>query len=166
MNDVRLEVGGLADLEPFLDLLEEAATWLWDRRVHQWAPGSMRMQAPMLADWARSGHLLTARSGSILAGGCILAPSSTEEWAAHASPSLYVHKLVVARTHAGQGLGARILADCEARARAAGVMRVRLDCWDGNAKLRSFYRACGYRELEVVPAHGYLLRLFELELAR
>jgi len=164
MTDLRIEVGSLSDLEPLLDLLENAAIWLWDRGIHQWAPGSMRAQKSILAEWARSGHLIAARSGSELVGACALVPHPTDEWAERAGPSLYVHKLVVARSHAGQGIAHRILAQCEARARAEGVLRVRLDCWDGNAKLRSFYRACAYRELEVVPSHGYLVRLFEPEL--
>ena len=124
----------------------------------------MRMQETILTEWARSGHLIVARSGSDLVGGCALVTHPTSEWAGRPEPSLYVHKLVVARSHAGQGIAQRILRWCEERARAEGVPRLRLDCWDGNAKLRSFYRACTYREREAVPSHGYSVRLFELEL--
>src|SRR5262245_41875525 len=109
MTEVRIEVGGQSDLESFIDLLENAATWLWDRGIHQWAPGSMRAQEPILMEWARSGHLIVARSGSDMVGGCVLVPHPTSEWAVRTEPSLYVHKLVVARSHAGRGIAHRLL---------------------------------------------------------
>jgi GNAT superfamily N-acetyltransferase len=164
MTEIRVEVGRGSDLEPFIALLESAASWLWERGVHQWVPGSMRAEEPVLAERARDGHLMVARSESDLVGGCILVPHAAPEWYGHTEPSLYVHKLVVARSHAGQGIAQRILAGCADRARALGARRLRLDCWDGNAALRSFYRACAYRELEAVPSHGYLVRLFESNL--
>jgi GNAT superfamily N-acetyltransferase len=159
--EIRIEVGGATDLDAFVELLESAATWLWNRGIHQWRPGSMRAQRPTLEQWTRAGRLVAARSGAELAGGCTLVPDPTGEWAGRSGRALYLHKLVVARSHAGRGVAREILAWCEARARASGVPRLRLDCWDGNAKLRSFYRDCGYRELEAVPSHGYSVRLFE-----
>jgi hypothetical protein len=41
---------------------------------------------------------------------------------------------------------------------------VRLDCWDGNHFLRSYYCSAGYAELESVESHGALVRLFEKQL--
>jgi GNAT superfamily N-acetyltransferase len=164
MTEVRVEVGSRSDVMPFLCLLESAATWLWDRGIHQWAPGSMKTDEAILTEWARRGHLIVARSGSDLVGGCALVPHPPPEWEGRPEPSLYVNKLVVARSHAGRGISHRILAGCEDRARAHGILRLRLDCWDGNLKLRSLYRACAYRELEAIASHGDLVRLFELEL--
>jgi hypothetical protein len=42
---------------------------------------------------------------------------------------------------------------------------MRLDCWDGSSALRSYYVDAGYRELETVESHGYLVRLFEKDLS-
>ena len=107
---------------------------------------------------------MVARSESELAGGCFLVPQPGPAWAGHSGEALYLHKLVVSRAHAGQGLAQRLLAGAEERARGAGVSRLRLDCWDGNARLRAFYRDAGYRELEAAPSLGYAVRLFEREL--
>lgn len=164
MAEIGIEIGRPGDLERFLELLETAATWRWDRGIPQWAPVSMRAQESLLGEWTRSGHLVVARSGSDLGGGCILGPHSGPEWAGRPEQALYVQKLVVARAHAGQGIARRLLAWCADRGRAERAARLRLDCWDGNANLRSFYRGCGYRELEAVASHGYSVRLFELEL--
>ncbi len=161
---VHIQVGRESELEPFLDLLESAATWLWDRGIEQWAPGSMRAQAPLLGECARSGWLVIARSESELVGGCTLVPHSSPEWSGRDEPALYVHKLVVATSHSGQGIARDLLAWCEQRARAMGVQRLRLDCWDGNSKLRALYCEHGYRELDAACVNGYWARRFEREL--
>jgi GNAT superfamily N-acetyltransferase len=161
---IRVALGGAEDLVPFVGLLEAAASWLWQRGIHQWEPGSMRAQSPILSRFAQSSGLVVARSAAGLAGGCCLVSDPAPEWAGRAGDALYLHKLVVARPYAGQGLAHRLLAFCEERARAGAIVRLRLDCWDGNAKLRAFYRAAGFRELEAVPSFGYSVRLFEREL--
>jgi hypothetical protein len=45
--------------------------------------------------------------------------------------------------------------------RARGIELLRLDCWDGSARLRAYYRAAGFAELEAAPSHGFRVRLFE-----
>jgi GNAT superfamily N-acetyltransferase len=174
-----IAVASEADLAPFLDLLESAATWLWDRGIQQWPPGSMRAQEPLLLRAARAGELVIARDAAAragelviardaaaLAGGCVLTADPTPEWDGHAGDALYVHKLVVARSQAGSGLAQRILDWCARRAGERGVSGLRLDCWDGNARLRALYRDAGFRELEAVPSLGYEVRLFERPLDR
>jgi GNAT superfamily N-acetyltransferase len=164
MASIRIAPGHPEDLDAFVELLEAAASWLWSRGIRQWEPGSMGAQRRSFARWTHAGGLVVARSEGGLAGGCFLVPEPGAEWAGHAGPALHLRKLVVARTHAGNGLSQRILAWCEERARDAGVPRLRLDCWDGSGPLRAFYRGAGFCELEAVPSGGYSVRLFEREL--
>jgi ribosomal protein S18 acetylase RimI-like enzyme len=156
--------GSAADLDPFVDLLEAAAAWLWSRGIRQWEPGSMAGQRRTFARWTQAGGLVVARSEAGLAGGCFLVPEPGAGWAGHPGPALHLRKLAVARAHAGSGLSRRILAGCEERARNAGVPWLRLDCWDGSGPLRAFYRGAGFCELEAVPSGGYHVRLFERDL--
>jgi GNAT superfamily N-acetyltransferase len=115
---------------------------------------------------ARAEELVVARSGGELVGGCTLAPEADAEWIGHDQPSLYLHRLVVARSHAGQGVARRIVDWCVQHAHRCGAQRLRLDCWDGNVTLRGFYRACGFRELHAVASAGHDVRLFELDVSR
>ena len=71
------------------------------------------------------------------------------------------HHHAAARVYAGHALGRRILGRCELVAQRDGATQMRLDCWDGNAALRSYYRSAGYSELDAVESHGYPVRLFE-----
>jgi GNAT superfamily N-acetyltransferase len=72
-----------------------------------------------------------------------------------------VSKLVVARSHAGRGIPLGILRFAESHARAIGHALLRLDCWDGNARLRAYYRDAGFAELESADEVGWRVRLFE-----
>lgn len=163
--DAEIAAGGPGDLPGFVAVLEETAAWLWGRGIRQWEPGSMRAQEPTLASWAAAGHLLVARDARAVVGGCFLVPEAGREWSGRDGTALYLHKLAVARAHARRGIARRILAHCDEVARTHGVPRLRLDCWDGNARLRAFYRDAGFRELEAVPSHGYAVRLFERAVA-
>jgi GNAT superfamily N-acetyltransferase len=161
---LRIAPASSESLAGLIELLEEAAAWLWQRGLRQWEPGSMLAQRGALSSWADVGHLVIARVGDDLAGGCFLVPETNPEWRRHPGDAHHLHKLVVARRWAGRGVGAELLAWCAARTRDFGVSRLRLDCWDGNDALRAYYRDAGFHELEAVPSHGYLVRLFEREI--
>jgi GNAT superfamily N-acetyltransferase len=153
------------DLPRFAELLEELGAWLWERGIHQWAAGSSRAQLPLLSRYVDSGALLLARDADRLAGGCIVTSVASPEWSERPGPAAYVHKVAVARHAAGRGLGARLLGAAADWAREREWPRLRLDCWDGNAVLRRYYRDRGFAELDAVPSHGYIVRLFERTLA-
>ena len=162
---IEFELGGNDALPEFVDVLEEAGEWLFARGVSQWPPGSNRAQEPLLRGQLRNGTLLLARAAGRLAGGCLLTRDRYEAWANHPGESAYLHKLVVARFAAGQGLGERIVREAEGWARAQNLSRMRLDCWEGNVRLRTYYRELRYRELATVAEHGYEVRLFEKDLS-
>ncbi len=70
--------------------------------------------------------------------------SDEQIWQEQNAPAAYVHGLVVARSHAGQGLGVRLLAWVEDQAHAAGLGLVRLDCVETNRTLRALYDGIGF----------------------
>lgn len=55
-----------------------------------------------------------------------------------------LYQLFVSREARGTGLAARLLADGEARLRAAGVKRAELDCTPGNDRAAAFYAKHGW----------------------
>jgi len=158
---LRIELGGVQDLPALVELLEELGSWLWSRGVRQWAPGSNRSQLPILRHHLASGVLLLVRREGALAGGCIVSTKATPEWSIRAGRAAYVHKLAVSRAAAGRSLGSQLLDHATQWASKEGLASLRLDCWDGNSVLRSYYRAQGFSELEAVASDGYLVRLFE-----
>ncbi len=159
--DLCIEAKGHEHLDPFVDLLEDLGAWLWSQGIEQWAPGSNRAQRPLFERFLNEGVLAMACDRGRIAGGCIVTREPTAEWAERPGAAGYLHKLAVARSFAGRGLGAELLDWAERWTRSQGLAALRLDCWDGNEALRGYYREAGFDELEAVESHGYLVRLFD-----
>jgi GNAT superfamily N-acetyltransferase len=62
---------------------------------------------------------------------------------------LFINVLFVEERERGKGLGARLLSEGEARAKAKGALRSRLDTFEWQAP--GFYLKHGYRELLKMP---------------
>ncbi len=71
-------------------------------------------------------------------------------------PEVYVRWLIAARDVRARGLGRRLLAFADDRARAAGVTRLRVDCYaGGTGDLVRFYESCGYQRLSTFDLDGW-----------
>jgi GNAT superfamily N-acetyltransferase len=147
VTGVRLEPGTPTDAAECLRLRDDAARWLLARGLDQWRPGEVD-----LAEVERSalrGELLVVREGGRVVATATVTTSDPDVWCGGPGvddvPARYVHRLVVARDAAGRGLGRAVLRAVEAGAAAAGCAAVRLDCVQGNAALRRWYLADGYR---------------------
>jgi len=148
-------------LDAYIELLEEAAAWLWARDVHQWRPGEQRAARGELLAKLRQGALILVEQEGRLAGGCLLTEVRPAVWPDDPADAFYLSGLVVARWAAGQNLGAKILDEAMTAARQRGKKRLRLDCWDGNEFLKGYYRARGFRDLGRVQEEDYWVRLME-----
>lgn len=140
----------LDDLPMLLSFRDEAAAWLGELGTDQW-------RRPYPADRLRAaveaGQTFVVRDGKVTAATVTLAPVPPEGlWTSEeeADPALYVSKLTVARTHAGQNLGGRLLdwgGDRAYRSRAAWV---RLDAWTTNRALQRYYLRQGFEHVRTV----------------
>lgn len=152
-------------LERFIDLLEQVGAWFWQKGIKQWVPGTFRNNRHRLVHFVRNGCLLLVYQNTELAGGCILSeinpgwPTSFAEDSAN--EAMYLNSLVVARFVAGQGLGTRIIDACTKMVCERGKCVLRLDCWEGNTFLKSYYRQHGFKMLATIPENDYYVRLFE-----
>jgi GNAT superfamily N-acetyltransferase len=71
-------------------------------------------------------------------------------------PEVYVRLLIAARDARARGLGRQLLAFADERARAAGVKRLRVDCYaGGTGDLVRFYEACGYQRISTFDLGGW-----------
>jgi GNAT superfamily N-acetyltransferase len=71
-------------------------------------------------------------------------------------PEVYVRLLIAARDARARGLGRQLLAFADERARAAGVNRLRVDCYaGGTGDLVRFYEACGYQRISTFDLEGW-----------
>lgn len=148
-------------LDAYIALLEEAAVWLWRKGVWQWRPGEHRTARLALQLQIERGALILAFAGERPAGGCLLAPSAPPCWPDAPATAMYLSGLVAARFAAGKDLGGRILDEAMDAVQRRGKKRLRLDCWDGNDFLKSYYRAHGFTDMGRAQEGAYWVRLFE-----
>ena len=132
-----------ADLDAVMSLLREARSWHAKQGVDAWREFDT---ARIAADIA-AGRVYVAQSSVEVCGTVTLVESDGLVWGEERGDELYVHKLAVARRHAGLGIGAQILRWAQGLARERGKRRLRLDTWDGNRKMRDYYEREGFRHV-------------------
>jgi len=70
-------------------------------------------------------------------------------------PLVNVHDVVVASSHRGRGIAARMFAEVEAIARERGACKLTLEVLDGNASARTLYQRLGFTAYQLDPAMGH-----------
>jgi len=140
------------------NLLDDAAVWLSARGIEQWKPGELPRS--VVRDGIARGEVFVVRAENTLVATLQLQESDTETWGPDAGDALYVHRLCVAQSHAGQELGRRLLDWAGTTARARGRRWLRLDCVASNDRLRRYYASAGFTERGEVVV-GIRLARFE-----
>lgn len=143
-NALSLEPAALANAEALAALRDEAATWLVQRGYVQWVPGEFgaaRFTRSIAQDEVR----VVRHDDQIIA---TVTVTNDDEliWAdRHRPDAAYIHRLIVARRRAGEGLGAAILREVERQTRERGRRLLRLDCVELNRDLAAYYERQGFR---------------------
>ncbi|MFJ9541635.1 GNAT family N-acetyltransferase [Streptomyces sp. NPDC101225] len=138
------------DVSKLLAFREEAAAWLSRLGTDQW---QRPYPADKLLKTVEAGTVFMVKDGGATAGTITLTPEAeaglwTDEELTE--PSLFINKLTVARTHAGQNLGGRLLDWAGDRAYRAGAKWLRLDAWTTNAGLQEYYLRHGFEYVRTV----------------
>ncbi|HEX5368322.1 MAG TPA: GNAT family N-acetyltransferase [Dehalococcoidia bacterium] len=136
-----------------LGVLDEAAAWLQSIGVTRQWPAFYSTNDALIA--AVSAHIdlaevFVARDGPSVIGCFRLSSEPEPRWPGEAA---YLSSLAVRRAYAGRGVARSMLDWAADRAATLGKSELRLDCWAGNAKLRSFYSEAGFEwrgDIEVV----------------
>ena len=155
--------GTTESLDNFILLLDQVGEWLWDKGIKQWPPGTHQKNREKIRHLVENGCLVLAYHDQTLAGGCVLSEINPG-WPIESDHAMYLTSLAVARFAAGKGLGTRILNACAQATRNRGKSSIRLDCWDGNAFLKSYYQREGFTMRQAIQVNDYFIRLFEKEI--
>ncbi|MFD7571367.1 GNAT family N-acetyltransferase [Streptomyces sp. NPDC059810] len=149
-----IERATAGDLEVLLAFRQEAASWLTALGLDQW-------QRPYPADkllaTIEAGVVFMVRDGSTTAATITLTPDAEDGlWTDEElrEESRFVNKLTVARTHAGQDLGGRLLDWAGDQAYRSGAQWLRLDAWTTNKPLQGYYLRHGFEHVRTVVEGG------------
>ncbi|GAA1016770.1 GNAT family N-acetyltransferase [Streptomyces thermogriseus] len=139
-----------ADVAKLIAFREEAAAWLSRLGTDQW---QRPYPADKLLETIQAGSVFMLLDGETTAGTITLTPEAEPGlWTDQelAEPSMFINKLTVARTHAGQNLGGRLLDWAGDRAYRAGAKWLRLDAWTTNQRLQAYYLRQGFEHVRTV----------------
>ncbi|MFB7517445.1 GNAT family N-acetyltransferase [Streptomyces sp. NPDC056144] len=142
------------DLAVLLAFREEAASWLTALGTDQW---QRPYPADKLLSTIEAGVVFMVRDGSATAATITLTPEAEDGlWTEGElqEESRFVNKLTVARTHAGQDLGGRLLDWAGDRANRSGAVWLRLDAWTTNKPLQEYYVQHGFMHVRTVTEGG------------
>lgn len=142
------------DVTKLLAFREEAAAWLTRLGSDQW---QRPYPATRLLATIEAGSVFMVTDGGVTAATITLTPDVEEGlWtdAELGEPSSFVTKLTVARTHAGQNLGGRLLDWAGDRAYRDGAKWLRLDAWTTNEALQRYYLRQGFQHVRTVREGG------------
>jgi GNAT superfamily N-acetyltransferase len=169
------------DLAVVRQLLDETVEWLRGKNTDQWAtpwPDAGKRDERILQA-LNAGKTWIVWDGTIPVGTITvdtddpLDLAGNPVWPARkrVEQALYVHRVIVRRSHAGQGLGAELFNWASDFAqREIGTPLIRIDVWTDNWELHAYYRRqgftlCEFRDPRAVP--GYPSRaLFERRTSR
>lgn len=164
MHPVQAQLG---DVDELLELRESLALWLLGKGVVQWEHGDM--PRPLMEREVADGEVRIVRENGTIIAAVTMLDDDAAFWGAGATPSGYVHRLMVHRGWAGKGVGKQLLAWAEAQFAERGKPCVRLDCLAGDARIRTYYESQGYSlvgERQVTAPRGVLaVALYEKALS-
>ncbi|HEY6296855.1 MAG TPA: GNAT family N-acetyltransferase [Streptosporangiaceae bacterium] len=174
---MRIALANPDHFDTVLGLIEEAAAWLRTKDTNQWSapwPDQPERDARVrrgLAggktwivwdeDIAAATVTLAAQRNPMVWGGAACQCDLSER-------AVFAHRLITARSHQGQGLGAQLIDWAGLRARNEyGARWIRIDVWTTNAALHDYYQGigfepCGYCENPDYPSG----KLFQKRTAR
>lgn len=138
----RAEVG---DLDDIIGLFDSAAAWLRTKDTDQWsAPWpSARARRERVLDGLRAGHTwLMTQDAKPVGTISFNKEADPKLWTdlEQADPAVYIHRLVVDRKCAGQGIGAALVDWAAQRsAQSYGALWARIDVWTTNTALHAYY---------------------------
>lgn len=148
-----------ADLDAVLSLRREAERWLAENGIRQWTADYDEYAVGVLTAWIDSGAAWVVEDdGAVVATVSVHRLPDLDFWG-WADPldraaALYLGKMIVARSHAGRGIGDAIMNWASRRAVAADLTWVRLDVRRDNLRLQGYYEERGFRHLRTWHAAG------------
>jgi GNAT superfamily N-acetyltransferase len=151
---MRIALANPDDFDTVLGLIEEAAAWLRTKETDQWSapwPDRIKRDARVIRGLA-GGKTWIAWDGDVAAATVTLAAKPNPAvWGGAAclcdlsERAVYAHRLVTARSHEGQGLGAQLIDWAGLRARHEyGAKWIRIDVWTTNVALHGYYQGIGF----------------------
>ncbi|MGW6582317.1 GNAT family N-acetyltransferase [Streptomyces globisporus] len=150
MKDLLVRPGRIDELNVVETLLCEASAWLASRSIDQWQYPPHRDRITEALE--RGVCFLAFEDSRPIATIQVDDFADPEFWNPEDRPeaALYVHRMAVARSNSGAGVGSMLLDWASERAAEQGKRWLRLDAWKDNQGLHQFYKDAGFTLLRIM----------------
>jgi ribosomal protein S18 acetylase RimI-like enzyme len=146
-----------------LDLLAEAAAWLYGRGIAQWPP---RFPTNSVQAQIAVGEALLVEEVHHPVATLVVAEEDTELWGSDTAPAYYISRLAVARRASGAYLGCRLIDWVAGKASERGWQYIRLATASNNPALRRYYERAGFEHVIDPPHARWPTSLYERKVTR
>lgn len=143
-----------ADVAHMVSLRREAEEWLTERGIEQWTAKWTSVGDEKLERAVRQQRAWVIEIENEVGATVTLGGPDEDLWRVEDGPALYLYKLIVARRHAGYGLGALIVDWACDRAALYGYPWLRLDVWPSNPGIQNYYRRLGFAHVRTMNIPG------------
>lgn len=156
---MRIRLARRSDLPTILRWRQEAASWLATIGSDQWSDAGLAQDAfeQRVSDSIDAGESWIAEDDDATPLGTIAIDSTADVglWRTDELRNAYViHRMVIDRTAAGHGVGAKLIDHAVHLAQRDDRTRLVLDAWTSNEGLHRYYRSQGFRHVRTVPGHS------------
>jgi ribosomal protein S18 acetylase RimI-like enzyme len=150
-RELVIRPAGTEDLPAVARLLAEAGDWMRSQGITDQWPSQFPLSD--LAERAHRGELHIAYDHTTPVGTFALDNHADPEFwhdDPHSDLAGYLHRLAVARTHAGHGIGVQLVEHAAQLVALSGRRWLRLDCAKHNTRLHDYYRQLGFSHLQTI----------------
>jgi GNAT superfamily N-acetyltransferase len=148
-----MRLATMADLDDLVGLFQGAQRWLAEKGSDQWAANTPERTRAKLAHSIESKECYVAELDGKSIGMMTLDEFADPEfWRPADRPdvALYLPRMVVDRSVAGNSVGGKLLDLAESVAAAQGKGWLRLDAWRTNTPLHVYYERQGFDSVRVI----------------
>jgi GNAT superfamily N-acetyltransferase len=151
---------GAKDIATVAKLWTDVAAWLAEQGTDQWQyPVKMYN---IEASVAAGSCWLAEDDGTPVGSITVDTNADPGLWtSAELADAVFVHRMLVSRSHAGSGLGQILLQHAENIGRQLGRHWLRLDAWTSNTRLHAYYQRAGFRLVRIADPDQISTALFE-----
>lgn len=141
------------DVPAMTGLRREAERWLASRGITQWTRRWETVAVEKLQRATGQRRAWVVEVDGTVGATVTLGGPDEDLWRIADGPALYLYKLIVARRHAGLGIGAMLCDWACDQAALHGYPALRLDVWHTNTRLIEYYSSQGFTHIrtELVP---------------
>ncbi|WP_433943007.1 GNAT family N-acetyltransferase [Paenibacillus sp. SN-8-1] len=157
---VELSPAALHELPLVLNLWKEAGQWLNGKGISQWDVEALRLEDVLDYYHNDQSEIFIARYEGDIAGSLVVLWSDPAVWSdLDDGQAGYIHKLVINRAYAAQGIGKELLELAGEYIADRGRNAIRLDCMEKNKRLNSYYKELNFKFIRCKESWG--INLYE-----